>query len=704
MGTEPVDENLGSSASSYTPTPHGPDPDANAQWTAHAASVAATSTPSAAPSTNTPLPEVRVVTNDMVSDWVVNAANLTLNSAGAFNSSRLGQFQVTSRSNGGYGQITGGHVVDAAGQETLNQAGVQQGVNWAQRASQTALAQGGMEGMDPQSAVATFRQRAYDAVNGFMDQYVKEMGGSSEQTRAAAQLTASRISEVAKDVVGNITDGIKANTNQVGNNGDFQYNSIRLGKDVAGIQAHMDANPEFAEYIQSIGGAAAAASGPVGVKVLGSNSYTYGNNGRTFGGGGAGGGWGNNQEDGGFAHKSPRQTDFGRVMMTAYMGQLAWNYTGGAVMKEADAYGMGEAAMTGLDAYGDGTISGASAYASQKAMAARYSGQMAYQSYGLLQNAGYTFGGGAIGNGVTQIGQAAMVGVGAGAAAGMGAYGLGMIGMAGAGAAALPIGVAAGAAVGGPLLGMAAFNAFTGQTPDQGLSIGNYMRGGAVALAEVNQSPSLWSAAKAVFSSAQGHDIDAALANDFAGQADIDVIKNGLGPLNKMFPNLAASLVGGTKKQDELANFAQGMANDTGLQYKDVAASLTPIQSMLGGLDTDYNKKLATDLVNLNLDTGQDQTSIAHAMASSRGLAPGTREYKQLVSDYVGIGNDSAALQTFQAQQQHAVQGFSQFAPYLQGTTYDAGQLYDNLKMNMPQSQQFAAIGRPAWQCRRVQN
>ncbi len=631
-----------------------------------------------AASVGTPTPASLSLSREQLQQWSIRAAGSTFNTLGGFTSSRLGTFQALTREGQGYGHVTSGQIVSPGGQVELSPEGTQLGFEWGQRAVQNALSGPGLEGKDAVSAISTVKTRVMEGIRSMMDDYVKAAKAAGPEFEAAAKMDASKIREVANYASNQIMAGYRGDLQFSGNTGDFSYNALWVGKNAKQLEAYMRTNPELEQWVQSQGGVQAVLSNRQ-MQVAGDQMYNIG---------GESGGWDGSGFGGGTRHKSPYQTDYGRLMMSAWMAQMAWNNTGGAVMKAADAYGMSQYSLLPLFDYGEGAAGGAVMYASQKQLSEQWGGRLAYQQYGILQNAGYAFGGGWLGNGATQIGQGGMVGAGAGLAAGIGAYGLSMIGI-GAAAGALPIGIGVGAAVGTPLLGMAAYNAFTGRTPEEGLSFANFGRAWASRNAAILQNPFDFGAYRVPVT---GTELDQYIAQRFEGQSEIDVIRKGLGSwVNNAAPNLAATLAGPPPQQRALEDFAYDLSNRTGYKFEDIAKQLSGVQVMTGGLDQTWKKDLAERLITLSQDTGQDQISIANQLASMRGLAPGTKEYTRVAQQYAGLQTNTER-NAFQLQAQHAAQAFSQYAPYLQGTTYDASQLYYGLNMNMPQAQSFASI------------
>src|SRR5512139_162893 len=112
---------------------------------------------------------------------------------------------------------------------------------------------------------------------------------------------------------------VQGSTGMQGYAGDWQYNSKRLGNARAITEA-MAANPRFRQYVEAnYGNAEGAARAPHTVKAIDEDAFDFGER------PGGGDDWRSGGQGGfGGMHKSPYQTDWGRLMMASYMAQLAW--------------------------------------------------------------------------------------------------------------------------------------------------------------------------------------------------------------------------------------------------------------------------------------------------------------------------------------------------------------------------------------------
>lgn len=632
------------------------------------------------------------VTSALLSDWKVRAADLSAQDAIGFRDEALGALEPLSRNGNpaspNYGMVESGHLVKD-GQETLSAANVDLAVTWAQQATGQALNSGAVtEGMNANSASATMTQKVWKALDQIANKYVDALGQEDPELQLAAKRQAVAIKTVAGQIAGSVTHDMREDLEQRGDDG--RHRAIRLGNNAGLAQAAIQSNPEFADWVESQpGGLNAVLRGPERTINTGTDVLNVGSGGYNSGRGRDGGGFGGNE-----GGRSIYQTPAGRFMMEMMMVGYGWKDTAGQVLQSAEQYGMSQASMLPLVAYGNnGPITGAAAYASQRALAQEEQGRLAYEAYGGFTNLGYAIGGGPIGNAVFQMGDAAKVATGAGIVTGGAAYATSFLGMGTAlSSVAAPIGLGAAALVGTPLMGMAAFNAFTGKSPDEGLSPMNMVRAGVVGSAEFmagDWKNGLLNTIDPI--GAQGSFLDEQMSKDFGSKSPIDVYKMGLGLYGKWLPQAASWLAGETPQQKEIRTLANTISQNTALQVSDVENQLQPIQTMLGGLSSPAQSKTATQLIELAQSTGLNQAGIIGSIAGSRGLVRGSVDEQNLVQQYLALPTEEARNQ-FVLQSQSDAQAFSQYAPYLQGTTAAASRMFYASGMTLPQAQQFAPI------------
>jgi len=368
------------------------------------------------------------------------------------------------------------------GAETAGPEIYGKGLHVANAAVNSALGEGGFQGMSDDNIIATFRKRVNDYVYQAGQAFARDMG-SQPDMKDQAKAIAQKVVEAASTLLSPVLREADEINGGSGSSSGAARNSVRL-RGAASIQRMMDGNLTFRDAAEAVGGADALANGPTRVFEAEGSSFQVGGR----GGGATSGRYSGRSGDEDFV-SSIYRTPLGKYQMASYMAKMWWQQSAGTVLGEANTYGTEAARFAGMSSYGGGELSGVEISAARIALAQSNRNRNAYDQFGWINEAGYTLGGGPVGTMATRAGNDLGVALGAGGVAGMGMYALGAaatgltsLGVsAGLGAtltgAAGPLGLAVAGGVAINTLGTDAINGAMGLTSRQGVSLPNMLRG-----------------------------------------------------------------------------------------------------------------------------------------------------------------------------------------------------------------------------------
>jgi len=365
------------------------------------------------------------------------------------------------------GVVRGGAIFNQkTGEQILSQDQGKTAVKWAQSAMTSAAS-----GFDKGTADETLASVEKKVGAHLEKQYSKAI---SKAENIGEQQTALTLKRVAKGMTRSAvnalstTMGTGANALEVGRFRDMEFNNVRLGGNVAAIEAAMEGSPSFKgiidrDYGGSADRAARAPAGTIGDVEGGAMSFG--------GGGGRGGGGGATPS----ASKGMWGGSLGKLMYASYIGKRMWTMTAAPQLEKAAEYGKYMGSYAGLAAQeGVDLMSSDAGYMARSGETARFWQKGAYEQFGGFKDLGYGIAGGS--GAVARAGAGFGISLGAVAAGGVstatGAALAEMGGIAGVGGAAMvsagTVMIAAGAAITVGIIGMEAYNWATGDNQTYG--------------------------------------------------------------------------------------------------------------------------------------------------------------------------------------------------------------------------------------------
>ena len=569
------------------------------------------------------------------------------------------------------------------GAQTLTSTQVARGASIVEQAVSGAVSAGGLEGLNNKELAATIYKRVAEGVATITRNLMKEAEQISDPAEAMRIKEDVRKSGSAaydimnRGVVDQIRNMTGVNAREVGNpavpvSTPEQLNALASRP---GMEA-------LARRIQELGGAETLMTGEQ--RIIGAEGVD-----QTYEVGKVAASRGRGRWGGDF-FQSIYGTDMGKIMMAQFMGQMAWQQTGGAVLDTAATWAGNQYGYLGLESYGAGDASGPAGFMARQEIAANRQGALAYEQYGFVRELGYAYSDpllNRLGNDIKMgLGVGTIAGIGAYSAAGLGLFGAGVGGAAAAGFGAT-VGATVGAAVAIPAVIGSAYNVATDQDSYMGWSPKNM-------LSSLYAMPGPGDAMKMYDLGYEENEIGLAGAwLSFKGALGIgsaqeENIQRRYGMSAEQFAVLTGTDADKAKwlfasrdeKSQDFHRITRDIQESTLLKEDVVTGGLSAMQVAFGGLDTGQKELAAKFLFKQAADQGVTAESLlsgAGNIANMRGILEGTDEFMGLALNYANMS--PVEQQKFAAQAGRDFQKYAQWTPYLQGGNAEAYGLFTQL-------------------------